>query len=259
MKKKRFLYGALALVSYLIFVVALTPADRLYGLVKDKLPLALYQLDGSVWQGRAAVATAGNPPQRLESLKWELQPAALLLGRAEAAVSFKYDSRNVAAVVGRDPGGLFLRELKGSLAAKTMETFAPQLAFGLSGLFQIDFEEVALDGAQLRSAEGTIRWRDAGIELNNTSFGNFELVLTTTDGVINGAVRDIDGPLKVNGTLQLQPSGEYLFAGTVALRDQQRNDLRQGLRFVGKPDSKGAYTVKHQGQLPIEKLAAIAG
>lgn len=259
MKKKAFLYGSLALLSYLIFVVVLTPADRLYGQFKERLPLALYQLQGTVWQGSAAVATVGPREQRLESLKWELQPEAIFIGRAQAALSFKYDKRDVAAVVGRDHAGLFLRDLKASLAAATLEKLSPQLALGLSGLFQVDLAEVALDGGQLATIDGRVRWRDAGLELNNTSFGNFELLLSTTDGVVSGTVSDIDGPLKVNGTLQLQPSGEYLFAGTVELRDKQRNDLAQGLRFIGTPNAKGSYTVKHQGRLPMEKLAAFAG
>ncbi len=259
MKKKPFLYGALALVSYLIFVVVQTPADRLYGLVKEKLPMALYQLDGTVWQGRAAVATVGKPSQRLESLQWDLQPTALLLARAQSAVNFRYDNRDFSGTLGRSLSGPYLRDFEGSLTAARLERFSPQLAFGLSGLFQIDLDELALAGQQLAGVEGTVRWRDAGLELNNTSFGNFELVLTTVDDKINGVVRDIDGPLKVNGTLLLQPAGDYIFAATVELRDQQRNDLRQGLRFIGTPNSKGIYTIKHQGQLPMSALAASAG
>ncbi len=254
MKKKGFLYGALALVSYLVFVVVLTPADRLYGLVKDKLPIALYQLDGTAWHGSAAVATMGKRPQRLESLQWELQPAALLLARAQTAVDFRYDNRDFSGTVGRGFSGAYLHDFEGSLAAATIETFSQQLAFGLSGLFEIELDELALAGEQLASVEGTVHWRDAGLELNNTSFGNFELKLTTVDDVINGVVRDIDGPLKVNGTLLLQPAGDYIFAGTVELRDKQRNDLRQGLRFIGTPNAKGIYTIKHQGQLPMSNL-----
>lgn len=260
MKKKAFLYGALALVSYLLFVVVQTPAERFYGLIKEKIPLELYQLDGSVWQGSAVVATFGKRSQRLESLQWALQPAALFLGRVQAEVSFRYDNQNVSTTVGRNLSGLYLHEFKGTLAAVTLGTLSPQLAFGMTGLFQFDLAELALDGEQLARAEGSIYWRDAGFELNNTAIGNFELRLTTADdGRINGVVRDLDGPLKVNGTLQLQPTGEYTFAGTVELRDTQRDDLRQGLRFIGTPNAKGTYTIKHQGQLPMGGLAAFAG
>jgi len=260
MKKKQVLfYGALALVSYLLFVVVQTPADRLYGLVKDKLPAKFYQVDGSIWQGRAALVTVGPRSQQLESLKWELQPASLLLGRAQAAVSFNYDSRNIAAILGRSFGGYFLRDLNATLAASTVEQLSQQLAFGLKGVFKIELAELSLAGGQLNSAEGKLTWRGAGVELNNTDFGNFEAVLNTVDGTINGAIRDLDGPLKVNGTLVLQQSGEYVFAGTVELRDNNRNDLRQGLRFVGTPNAKGVYTIKHQGQLPMSSLAAISG
>jgi len=259
MKKKAVLYGALALVSYLFFVAAQTPADRVYHWAKEKLPFALYQIDGTVWQGRAAVATLGQRPQRLEALQWKLQPAALLLVRAQGAVNFRYDNRNFSGTVGRSLSRLYLHDLKGSLAAAAVETLSPQLAFGLSGLFEIEFDELALDGAQLGSVEGTIRWRDAGMELNNTTFGNFELVLTTADDKINGVVRDIDGPLKVNGTLLIQPVGDYIFAATIELRDNQRNDLRQGLRFIGTPNAKGVYTIKHQGQLPLQALTAAPG
>ncbi len=259
MKKKIVLYGALALVSYLFFVAAQTPADRVYHWAKAKLPLALYQIDGTVWQGRAAVATLGQRPQRLESLQWELQPAALLLARVQSAVSFRYDDRDFSGTLGRGLSGPYLHDFKGSLAAAAIETLSPQLAFGLSGLFEIEFDELALEGEQLGVVEGTIHWRDAGLELNNTTFGNFELVLTTADDKINGVVRDIDGPLKVNGTLLIQPAGDYIFAATIELRDNQRNDLRQGLRFIGTPNAKGVYTIKHQGQLPLQALTTAPG
>jgi general secretion pathway protein N len=258
-KKKVVLYSALALVSYLVFVAVQTPADRLYGLVKDKLPVKLYQVDGSIWQGRATLATVGPRAERLESLKWELQPAALLLGRAQAAVNFNYDERNVVATLGRSISGYFLNDVNASLSASTVEKFSQQLAFGLQGIFNIELESLSLAAGELNDVEGKLFWRDAGMELNNTSFGNFEAVLTTVDGVINGVVRDLDGPMKVNGTLVLQPTGEYVFAGTIELRDQQRNDLRQGLRFIGTPNPKGIYTIKHQGQLPLGSLATISG
>jgi len=258
-KKKVALYSSLALVSYLVFLAVQTPADRLYGLVKDKLPIKLYQVEGSIWQGRTALATVGPRAERLEMLKWELQPSALLLGRAQAAVNFNYDERNVKATLGRDISGYFLNDFQASLAASTIEKFSQQLAFGLKGFFEIELDSLSLVAGQLNDVEGKLTWRDAGVDLNNTSFGNFEAVLTTVDGVINGVVRDLDGPMKVNGTLVLQPTGEYLFAGTIELRDKQRNDLRQGLRFIGTPNPKGIYTIKHQGQLPMGSLAAISG
>ncbi|VAW85974.1 hypothetical protein MNBD_GAMMA17-1101 [hydrothermal vent metagenome] len=259
-KKKIALYSALALVSYLMFVAVQTPADHLYGLVKDKLlAVKLYQLDGSIWQGRSALVTIGPRAERLESLKWELQPAALFLGRAQAEVSFKYDERNVVATVGRDLGGYFLKDLNASLAAATVERFAAQLAIGLKGLFKIELDTLSLAAGQLSNVEGKLTWRDAGIDLNNTSFGDFEAILNTVDGTINGVIRDLDGPMKVNGTLILQPTGEYVFAGTIELRDKNRNDLRQGLRFIGEPNPQGIYTIKYQGQLPMSRLAATSG
>ncbi len=259
-KKKIALYSALALVSYLVFVVVQTPADRLYGLVKDQLPaVKLYQLDGTIWQGRSALATIGPRAERLESLKWELQPAALFLGRAQAEISFKYDGRKVAATVGRDPGGYFLKDLNASLAAATVEKLSAQLAMGLKGLFKIELDSLSLTAGQLSNVEGKLIWHDAGIDLNNTSLGDFEAILNTVDGTINGVIRDLDGPMKVNGTLILQPTGEYVFAGTIELRDKNRHDLRQGLRFIGMPNSKGVYTIKYQGQLPMSHLATISG
>ncbi len=258
-KKKIALYSALALVSYLVFVVVQTPADRLYELVKDKLPaVKLYQLDGSIWQGRSALVTIGPRAERLISLKWELQPAALFLGRAQAEVNFKYDGRNVAATVGRNLGGYFLKDLNANLAAATIEKFSAQFAIGLKGIFKVELDTLSLAAGQLNHVEGKLTWRDAGIDLNSASFGDFEAILNTVDGTINGVIRDLDGPMKVNGTLILQPTGEYVFAGTIELRDKNRNDLRQGLRFIGTPNPKGVYTIKYQGQLPIDSLAAIS-
>ncbi len=259
MKKKVVLYGALALMSYLIFMVVLIPADRLYGLAKERLPFALYQLDGTLWKGSASVVTFNQGSQRLEAVKWELQPAALLMGRAQATVKFRYDNRAVSVTVGRSLSALYLHDFNGRMTAATIEQFSPPPAIGLKGVIDVDLSELSMSGSEWVAVNGVVRWRNAGLDLNNTTLGSFELTLTTVDGKTNGVVKETDGPLKVNGTLLLRPSGEYLFAGTVELRDKQRNDLRQGLRFIGTPNAQGVYTIKYQGQLPMSRLAPFAG
>jgi len=248
-------YGILILILYTVFMLVLLPADRVYAVLKERIPLpvSLYQVDGSVWDGTAAVAIVGT--QRFESIGWRFRPLALFLGRLEVALDFDRNGRGLSVVAGRSvTGDYFMRDLNADLPAAELESLYTPVKLGLSGDVIADIGRIVVDGNHLATIEGTILWKNAGLTMSSGNpVGNFEIEFETTNEGVKGLVKDAGGPLQVDGLLLLKPDGRYQFTGSFNLRDAGRNDIRQALRIFGNPDATGKVTVSQSGNIQLEK------
>jgi len=253
--KKGFRYGVLVLVLYIIFLLVLLPADRVYAVLKEKITLhvSLYQVHGSVWHGNAAVAMINN--QRLESFDWQLKPWALLLGRLQIALGFDKNSGSVSAIAGRSISGqYFLHNVAAELPASEIEPLLSSIKLGLAGNVTAHLKEVKLEGNRLTTLDGNLAWKGAGLTTSAaTTAGSFEINFETTAEGVKGVLKDTDGPLQANGILMLKPDGSYQFTATFTPRDATRNDIKQALRFLGNPSPSGKVTISRSGKLQLEK------
>jgi hypothetical protein len=66
---------------------------------------------------------------------------------------------------------------------------------------------------------------------------------------MTGQLRDLDGPLAVNGQVVLQPTGEYEVNGTVVVRNSSDDSLNQALQVLGPPDPQGRRSFSLSGSL----------
>jgi general secretion pathway protein N len=248
-------YGILVLVLYVIFLLVLLPADRVYAVLKERisLPVSLYQVDGSVWDGSAAVAMVGT--QRFDSIDWRFRPLALFLGRFEVALDANRNGRGLSAVAGRSvTGDYFLRDLNADLPAAELESLYTRVKLGLSGDVIADIGRIVVEKSHLATIEGKILWNDAGLTMSpGNPLGSFEIDFETTDEGVKGLVKDTGGALQVDGVLMLKPDGSYQFTGAFKPRDTGRNDIRQALRIFGNPDASGKVTVSQSGNIQLEK------
>jgi len=253
--KRTIRYGALVLILYVVFLLLLLPADRVYAVLKEKIPLpvSLYQIDGSVWDGRAQVVMMGQ--QRLESFGWQFEPLPLFIGRLQLAVGFDKNDGRLSTIVGRSMmGDYFLRDLDADLPATELESLFSPIKIGLSGNVTANLKEIKFKGNQLSTAKGTLLWKDAGlISSADNTLGSFEVSFETTEEGIKGILKDAGGPLQADGLLMLKPDGSYQLTASFIPRDARRNDLRQALRFLGNPDSTGKVSVSQSGKLQLEK------
>jgi len=254
--KKVIRYGALVLILYVVFLLVLLPADRLYAVLKEKvaLPASLYQINGSVWDGRAAVVMVGN--HRLESFAWQFEPLALLMGRLQIALDFNKNAGKLSVVIGRSVwGDYYLHDADAALPAADLESFFSRTRLGLSGNVTANLRELKVKGNQLSAVEGTLLWKDAGLtsSADNTTVGSFEINFETTEEGVKGILKDAGGPLQADGIVLLKEDGTYQVTAAFTPRDATRNDIKQALRFLGNPDSSGKVSVSQSGNLQLEK------
>jgi hypothetical protein len=96
--------------------------------------------------------------------------------------------------------------------------------------------------------QGIVSVRRLHRDQPTADLGGFELDFAKA-APMTGNLRDLDGPLSLQGVLQLSPSGAYELDGTVAARDASSSDLQQLLQMLGPPDAQGRHVFSLAGTL----------
>jgi hypothetical protein len=60
---------------------------------------------------------------------------------------------------------------------------------------------------------------------------------------------DQGGPLQAEGTLEIQPSGQYTLNAKLASREPGQTPLNTALAVLGRPDAQGKVTFRHAGKI----------
>ena len=248
-------YIVLGLVSYLIFVIAQLPANKVYYFAEDILddrdvPLEIYGLTGSVWNGEAKRISYNG--QHFNQVAWELHPLALLTGNMSASLRYKNPEG--------DASGLFSYSFSGTITAENFRaniqaTEALKLAkipaFKLGGEFKLNLPRLVLSDNRLSFVSGRLLWADAkSIFPQKLTLGDLVVDMSTgEDDVISANLNDGGGPLELGGGLTLTPDGKYDFKGQFASREGRQSVLGRALGFMGRYDASGKAILTRTGNV----------
>jgi len=252
-------YLGLGVLAYIIFSVATVPAARAYPLLKSSIaPLALYDLDGTLWSGRAGTADLGA--YRLGSLSWQAHPWKMLLGRLEFAWTAAKDTAQGSGVATRSlTGKIHFSETNASVPVAELSALLPFFPLKPEGVLRIELSKIQIDDNIIVAADGTLDWENAAfLTPQPVKLGGLALTLATDDGGVKGTLLDKGGALQAQGVLRLKPDGSYQFTGTLASRDPQQPQIQQSLAFLGKPLPDGKVAVSWSGLLPFGKMPVAA-
>lgn len=248
-------YVTLGVCAYFIFTVVMFPADLAYVWLSPSLKnIALYDVKGTAWSGRAAAAKVGD--RSFRGVTWDLRPWSVLLGRVDANVRFDNGESWAKGNVGLGlDKTLRMSGLDAQLAMSEIKPILPKLPVDLGGIVAVNLANGRFDttSKKLTEATGNITWQNASLPmLNNLALGNFRVEFTTTNEGIQGKFNDDgSGPLVADGTLLLKPDNSYQLNGTLAARDKARADIANGIRFIpgAKPEPDGRVKVSFNGTL----------
>jgi len=210
----------------------------------------LQGVSGLVWDGRAErVLTAKG--ENLGALQWQLSRLALL-GRNQLHVELHGERVD------------FVGSMKGGKAADATWTDVqmridldvlgngPIVLGGLPrGTLRLAVGHVELRGGWPWSLDTQVRWQDAVLRIPRQAdlrLGNLHADLRAVNGVIEGHLQDDgDGPLRVDGRLQLSPLARRFIA--VAAPRGNHPDIQRWLAGFGATDAEGVTHINYSGGL----------
>jgi general secretion pathway protein N len=204
--------------------------------------------DGTLWQGSCAALRTTDVS--LTDVHWVLQPLALLSGRL--ALELQSDDARAsgnARVMVRIGGDLDVESLHARLPLAGGLTPLPP---GWNGELSLAIDQASVRAHRLTALKGTITAEGLRRERPALDLGSFELTFPGTPAPaapMIGTLRDLGGPLSLQGQLRLAPDGAYELAGTLAARDRSNTDLQQLLQMLGPPDAAGAHAFSIAGTL----------
>lgn len=194
---------------------------------------------GTLWNGHCNTFRAGT--LSLANLSWELLPGELL--HAKLGVRARVQDPALQAS-GKALIGLQGRVQGYDLVARLglPSPLAPGIPAGWSGVAELNVPRFVSQGTVLESAQGTLQLRDVRQARPAIEYGGFEWRVADTplsEGQLRGVVRDLGGPLKLQGTLSVGLQGSFDLNVRVAAAPSAAEALEQSLQQLGAPDAQG--------------------
>jgi hypothetical protein len=225
----------LAAAAFVAIVLARMPAAWV---VPARGPQwACASLDGSLWSGTCAgFAMSGTP---LGDLSWELHPLRLLAARLAAHLTLSHGPAEAAADVELTFGQrITARNLVADLPLDP--ALLPQVPPNLHGRAHLALALVQVQRGIIREIQGRIEVHNLEERSgNNTALGSYSVSFPGGSGDPVGTLRDLEGPLALEGTLRLTPAPGFELEGVIAARRDAPPELVNSLRFLGSPDATG--------------------
>jgi len=232
---------ALGAGAYLLFLIVNVPAAWVAARIGGVMPqVQLSGIDGSLWSGRADQLRFD--PVILEQVQWRWHPFALALGRLEYRVEGRWGDNPVAMSAGASLfGGAYLRDVS---ATGPVQSWAAALALPVeaSGDLSLALDQVRFakpGGAPI--LRGAARWTSATVTGPVAlDLGQVNLDLAPDGDVTHGTVKAQDGALLVDGTVDLDASGQYNLQVDMTPTDKLADDVRGGLAAIAE-EHNGRY------------------
>jgi len=245
--KKPLLGLLLFIAAFAVFVIATLPARFALQYLPASLPLQLYGVDGTIWRGEAQQAVWQHQP--VGRLRWRLHPLPLLLGRLRADVEIDGEAFTARGRIDahRDQTIIVRNAIVDADLARL--PLPRNLMATPGGKGHADIHHARIENRWPVELDADLRWQPARLLAPfELSLGRAELELGSNGNVVSGDLRG-SGALESNGRLTLSRNGAFSADLTIAPTDETPRELRDMLPMLGRPDSRGAVTVRQAMQL----------
>ena len=209
-------YIAIGVSSFLMFVVALFPANLVWSTVASSVasavPGKVQTVGGTIWDGFVVADLRIGDIKGLYLAKWQVHPLNLLLG--EVSLDLRVESEGVIASGSAYIGllGKGVQDLTGQVSASMAEPILKQFDASAEGGLHFDGLTVAMSGDKISDASGEIRWDGGKVSYRSgrsTQTVDFPAVvgtLTENEGSLTLTLIEMKGK-KALGEAMLRPDG----------------------------------------------------
>lgn len=240
----------LGLLGVAVFVLATLPANLVVG------RLARYGIEadavgGTIWSGRAqGLAARGT---LIGDAQWSLRPLALLRGAlAGHALLVVPDGRIETDFVRSWSGRIELSQARADFPLGALGALRLPLGRGWRGRVAADLPGVVLEDEWPVSATGTVELRElVAAPPRNAGLGSFRLAFAAPaeSAGLRALVTQTEGPLLLDGTLELGTNRSFLLDGRLAPRGVPSQELAALLQALGPPEADGRRPFSVSGTL----------
>jgi general secretion pathway protein N len=237
--RRGILITVLAVVAFAIIVIARLPASWVVPAPPSSVSCAA--VDGSIWSGTCTgLVVQGSP---LGDLVWDVHALRLLTGKLSTNIVLTRPTGSIR--------GDFDVGLDKSITARNVQADVP-----------LDQEVMSLLPRNLRTLHGSahaeiafahvvkniVTQLQGNIELHDIEdrdrdvlpLGSYSLTFPGGTGDPTGQLKDLGGPLSVQGTVRLtQDKPGFDVEGYVTPRPDAAPALQNQLQYLGSPDAQG--------------------
>ena len=241
---KRVVWITLAgLIAFAAILIARLPASWMVP-SGPRAAFACASIEGTLWNGVCSGLSVQH--QSVGDLAWELKPAQLLLARLAARVTFNDVTAHASADVELTRRLLRARNVQADLPLDPK--LLPGLPPDLHGRVQVDLLSAEVTRGVITALAGKLEVHNLEDRAGNvTPLGSYVVSFPGAPGEPVGQVRDLGGPLSLEGTVKLTRAGGYEVQFLVAARAEASPELASNLRFLGSPDASGRRTFAMSG------------
>jgi len=234
-----------------IIVVAIWqfPASLAYRYFGDHLPsIRLNGLSGSIWNGQADDVTVFNQPAG--KLQWRLHVLPLIEKEIVADVLWRYEQLNAKGQVARGSSGeISVRNINAQFPADRLSLAIRSPSYQLAGMMQVNIDKLVVKGTVLQQLHGNALWKSAEVSsAAKIPLGEIHAEFSSlSEGNVTGVINELSGPMKIDGTFQLQ-SGKIEAAARLAPKNKDPQ-LMENLRHFAQPQTDGSFLLSYQTEL----------
>ena len=242
----------LAAGVYVAAALALFPAATAYRWFAPP-ELSAAGLEGSVWRGRAALASVAGVG--VYDLEWAINPLSVLTGTLRVTVQARQPDGFVNAEIGAGLGSIRISNLQ---ATTSLATIANAVPIGdVQGLISAQLAELEIEQGWPVRAVGQVRIANLQTPLlmptgpsDLIPLGSYLVELVDSEATaITGRFEDQGGPVGVEGSFTLNSDRSYELGGLVEARPDAPQEITQAMAFLPPADNAGRRSFELTGRL----------
>lgn len=237
----------LAIVSYVLFMVLLSPAAWWVKLIDLPAGVKHGPVSGTLWQG--SVAGVQYQQLQLPNFSWQLNGWQLFTGNAELALTGGNKQLPLQPFIAANVRyGITGTKVADTLVRWPVADIVPLLPLPLpvqaTGELVLDITKFSYGHPWCEQLTGVASWQDAALQTPNGTWLELQSLfgeLSCADGTV---VLTTDGANRLGLDIKAVLNAEQLLVnGTIKPEADMPKEVHQAMQFVGKPDEQGRYRI----------------
>ncbi len=244
----------IGVLVYLMFLVALIPAKVVLAFIPLADNVKVANINGSIWQG--SVSSVEAEGKTFDQVRWDVNPWALLTGRASAdiVIGSKATSFHTKGRISYSFSGLNISKLNLGTDADFLLA-GQRLPFGTKagGEVTVHVADFSQGEPLCDSLDGKVLLHHVNVknQFGDFPLGELEFALACEQGEVVLTAAESGNKLGVSGQVHIGKGNRYKVDAKLRPTADMPEMIRSNLKYLGRPDSKGYYSIKYQGKLPV--------